>query len=172
MFETWFARQGKEGTERSPSKTGLHIPGEYSVRSMSRLHSSTAPVDVAEPGFGHRCVISTVYIHAYIPTYIPPLDWRLTWWFFNLPVTSCHISPQIWSLNGGLCARSLLGPGMKARRLLQPPLYRATRWPRWLLCLGSMQKSLRSGWRENIGGIVKDKRTKTMLSEPKAINFE
>ena len=36
MFETWFARQAKEGTERSPSKTGLHIqPWGGTVRSMS-----------------------------------------------------------------------------------------------------------------------------------------
>ena len=85
MFETWFARQGKEGTERSPSKTGPD-------RAAHPTLGSTAPVDVAEPGFGHRCVISTVYIQAYLH---PPLRlntylviFQSTSHFLSLPATS------------------------------------------------------------------------------------
>ena len=75
MFETWFARQAKEGTERSPSKTGLHIqPWGGTVWSMS----STARLRDLVTGC-HRSLISTVYKYINtFNTYITPLDWTLT----------------------------------------------------------------------------------------------
>ncbi|CAL1142940.1 unnamed protein product [Cladocopium goreaui] len=60
LHRTPEARSCKEGTERSPSKTGPD-------RAAHPTLGSTAPVDVAEPGFGHRDESKTLAAAAVVP---------------------------------------------------------------------------------------------------------